>query len=285
MTPHDTRICTLGEGPLWHPERAALFWFDINNKKLLSQTADGLVEWQFDEHVSAAGWVDHDTLIMASESGLYRFDLTSGERTLICALDADNPVTRSNDGRADPWGGFWIGTMGKQAEENAGALYRYYRGELRTIVPTLTISNAICFAPDRSCAYYTDTPTQQIMRFALEPDTGWPTGNSTLHLDLSKKNMRPDGAVTDAQGNLWIALFGGARVVCFAPDGTQLREVPLPAANTTCPAFGGPEMRDLYVTSATIKLTEADIAERPQSGMTFHVPDVAQGVAEPQVLL
>ena len=285
MTPHDTRICTLGEGPLWHPERAALFWFDINNKKLLSQTADGLVEWQFDEHVSAAGWVDHDTLIMASESGLYRFDLTSGERTLICALDADNPVTRSNDGRADPWGGFWIGTMGKQAEENAGALYRYYRGELRTIVPTLTISNAICFAPDRSCAYYTDTPTQQIMRFALDPDTGWPTGNSTLHLDLSKKNMRPDGAVTDAQGNLWIALFGGARVVCFAPDGTQLREVPLPAANTTCPAFGGPEMRDLYVTSATIKLTEADIAERPKSGMTFHVPDVAQGVAEPQVLL
>ena len=81
----------------------------------------------------------------------------------IAPLEADNPVTRSNDGRADPWGGFWIGTMGFNAEPQAGAIYRYYKGEVLPIVRNITISNAICFAPDRSCAYYTDTPTRQIM--------------------------------------------------------------------------------------------------------------------------
>lgn len=285
MTLFNATVCGLGEGPLWHPKRQTLFWFDIVGKKLFNQAADGPVEWQFDEYVSAAGWVDHDTLMLASEKALYRFDIATGDRELICALDADNPVTRSNDGRADPWGGFWIGTMGINAEPDAGAIYRYYRGELRTIVPTLSISNAICFAPDRSCAYYTDTPTLKIMRVALDPDTGWPAGDAQVCIDLSRANMRPDGAVTDADGNLWVALFGGGRVVCFTPDGTLLKEVPMPAPNTTCPAFGGPDMRDLFVTSATIKLTPEDIAERPQSGMTFHVPDVAQGVAEPQVIL
>ena len=285
MTPFNSTVCALGEGPLWHPERKSMFWFDIVGKKLFNQTADGAVEWQFDEYFSAAGWVDHDTLMLASETALYRFDIATGTRDKICALDAENPVTRSNDGRADPWGGFWIGTMGIQGEPNVGAIYRYYRGEVRTIVPTLSISNAICFAPDRSCAYYTDTPTLKIMRFDLDPETGWPTGDAKVCIDLSRANMRPDGAVTDREGNLWVALFGGGRVVCFSPDGTLLREVPLAVKNTTCPAFGGPDMRDLYVTSATIKLTPEDIQERPQSGMTFHIPDVANGVPEPQVIL
>ncbi len=285
MTPYDTRICSLGEGPLWHPERGAFFWFDIIGKKLMSQTVEGPVTWAFDEHVSAAGWVDHDTLMMASETALWRFDIPSGEREMICPLDADNPVTRSNDGRADPWGGFWIGTMGNLAEENAGAIYRYYHGELRTIVPRLSISNAICFAPDRSCAYYTDTPTLKIMRLALDANTGWPTGAPEVCIDLSQTDMRPDGAVTDRAGNLWIALFGRGRVVCFSPTGELLNEIPMGAQNTTCPAFGGPELRDLYCTSATVKLTPEDIAARPQSGMTFCVPDVAQGLPEPQVIL
>ncbi|MEL6588225.1 MAG: SMP-30/gluconolactonase/LRE family protein, partial [Pseudomonadota bacterium] len=124
---YDTRRCNLGEGPLWHPTRQELFWFDIIGKTLHSKAQS----WTFDEHVSAAGWVDDTTLLVASETALFRFDLTTGDRTDICALEADNPVTRSNDGRADPQGGFWIGTMGKEAEPKAGAIYRFYKGELR----------------------------------------------------------------------------------------------------------------------------------------------------------
>ncbi len=159
---YDDRPCALGEGPLWHPERRQLFWFDILGKSLMTQENGEPRSWQFDELVSAAGWVDRDTLLVASESGLWRFSLKTEQKDLIAPLEADNPITRSNDGRADSWGGFWIGTMGKSAEPGAGAIYRYWQGELRQLVPNVSISNAICFAPDRSCAYYTDTATKQV---------------------------------------------------------------------------------------------------------------------------
>ena len=224
-TVFDDRACELGEGPLWHPERQQLFWFDIIGKRLLTRADDRQDSWTFDEHVSAAGWVDRDTLLVASETGLWRFGVADGDRELIVALEADNPVTRSNDGRADPWGGFWIGTMGKNAEKSAGAIYRYYRGELRQLVPDITISNAICFAPDRSCAYYTDTPTRRIMRWVLDAETGWPVGEAQAFLDLNDAGLNPDGAVVDAGGNLWIAQWGASRVVAYAPDGQFVRDV------------------------------------------------------------
>ncbi len=116
----DDRACKLGEGPLWHPERKQLFWFDILGQKLLTRTDSGPIEWHFDEIVSAAGWVDDSTLLIASETALFTFDLNSAESEFIAPLEADTPATRSNDGRADPWGGFWIGTMSKTAETGAG---------------------------------------------------------------------------------------------------------------------------------------------------------------------
>ena len=141
-------VCTLGEGPLWHPERKQLFWFDIVGKKLLSRTAAGEQVWSFDDHVSAAGWIDRTRLLIASERALFTFDVDTGAQDHVVALEADNAVTRSNDGRADPQGGFWIGTMGKEKERKAGAIYRYYRGEVRKLVDQVTVSNAICFSPD-----------------------------------------------------------------------------------------------------------------------------------------
>ena len=107
----DIRRCELGEGPLWHPERKQLYWFDIPGKRLLTQNDDGPQEWHFPGCVSAAGWIDRDTLMIASETALFRFNLETGSKRDIVALESDNPVTRSNDGRADPFGGFWIGTM------------------------------------------------------------------------------------------------------------------------------------------------------------------------------
>ena len=108
----DATKCTLGEGPLWHPLRKQLFWFDILGMRLHTRGQ----HWDLDTYVSAAGWVDHDTLVIASAKGLHRFDITTGEQSLLCGLEADNAGTRSNDGRADPQGGFWIGTMGLNAE-------------------------------------------------------------------------------------------------------------------------------------------------------------------------
>jgi len=173
----DDTQCILGEGPLWHPERGELLWFDILGKRLHIKGR----HWQFSRYVSAAGWVDDNRLLMADSIGLHLFDLADGTADQVAELEADNPITRSNDGRADPWGGFWIGTMGINAEEGAGAIYRYYRGEVRKLFDGITISNAICFSPDGSHAYFCDTKTRKIMRQPLADKDGWPKGDPDIY--------------------------------------------------------------------------------------------------------
>jgi sugar lactone lactonase YvrE len=281
----DDRVCKLGEGPLWHPVREQLFWFDILGKRLLSQVDGKLLEWQFEEHVSAAGWVDRERLLIASETELFTFNVDTRDRAFVHALEADNFVTRSNDGRADPWGGFWIGTMGKYTEPLEGAIYRYHLGEMRRIASKITVSNSICFAPDRSVAYYSDTVTERIMRVPLDAETGWPFEEPAVHLDLRDGNLHPDGAVTDADGNIWVALWGSAEVACYDPDGELVQRISIPALHTSCPAFGGAELSDLYVTSATAGLSDATRDTHAHNGRTFVVRGAGRGSVEPRVIL
>lgn len=281
---HDARVCALGEGPFWHPQRGQLFWFDILGKRLLSRSAEGPLEWHFSEHVSAAGWISRDLLLIASETALFEFNLTDGTRRNLVALEADQPATRSNDGRADPQGGFWIGTMGKAAEPGLGAIYRFYRGELHRLFAPLTISNAICFTPDGRSAHFTDTVTRQVMRVALDAQ-GWPIGTPEVFLDLNSEGRNPDGAVIDRQGVLWLAEWGSARVAAYGPDGRFLRAVAFPAAHTSCPAFGGTDGRTLFCTSALEGMSDAARAAYPLAGQTFAEPGIAEGQTEHRVLL
>ena len=272
----DDTVCALGEGPIWHPERGQLFWFDILGKRLHTKGQ----HWDFDEHVSAAGWVDRDTFLIASETQLFTFNLATDEQTFVCGLESDNPLTRSNDGRADPQGGFWIGTMGFNAEEKAGAIYRYYRGALRKVVDKITITNAICFAPDGTTAYYCDTMIGKLIAMTLDAD-GWPTGETRLVMDLNAEPFGMDGAVVDADGNIWNAQWGAARVAQYAPDGTFLQAISFPGKQTSCPAFGGTELTTLYCTSATQGMTTPG----PDDGKTFATPTQTTGQAEHRVIL
>lgn len=284
MALFDDRQCALGEGPFWHPERQQFFWFDIIGKKLLSRVRDVALEWSFDEYVSAAGWVTPSVLLIASETKLFTFDVDTKVTKDVIALEADNPVTRSNDGRADPKGGFWIGTMGKAAEPGAGAIYRYYKGELHKLFPNITIPNSICFAPDGSKAYYCDTITSQIMVTALD-DEGWPIGSSDVFVDLRQDGLNPDGSVTDAAGNLWNAQWGASRVAAYSPDGQLVQTVNFPARHTSCPAIGGPKMNTLYCTTAQEHLTPETIAKEPANGQTFWAAVEVKGWREPRVNL
>lgn len=277
----DNRVCHLGEGPLWHPVREQLFWFDITGKRLLTRKGDAAQEWHFAEMVSAAGWTGPDGLFVASETGLFQFDLDTGSRIPVCGLEAQNPVTRSNDGRADPQGGFWIGTMGKNAEPGAGAIYRWYRGELRRLYAPISIPNAISFTPDGRTAHFADTVTGQVMRVALDAQ-GWPRGTPQVYLDLTAEGLNPDGSVVDAEGRLWLAEWGSARVCAYGPDGTRVMTVAFPAPHTSCPAFGD---TTLYCTSALQHMTDAARAASPQSGCTFAAANVAQGQREHKVIL
>lgn len=281
----DDRVCALGEGPLWHPERQQLFWFDILGKRLLTRDGADVMEWHFDEHVSAAGWVDRDALLMASGTGLWKFTISTGARVLVCPLEANNPVTRSNDGRADPWGGFWIGTMGKNAEPDAGAIYRYFNGELRKMFADITISNAISFSPDKSCAYFCDTVTGCVMKQALEAASGWPEGNAEKFLDLSPEGLNPDGAVVDVDGTLWVAQWGASRVAAYDKTGRFQRAISFPAEQISCPAFGGEDCSTLFCTSAAVGLSTHTKHEEPRNGMTFATKISFSGQAEHKVIL
>jgi sugar lactone lactonase YvrE len=282
---HDATPCVLGEGPLWHPERGQLFWFDILGRRLLAQDEGRTRTWDFDRIASAAGWVDRDRLIVASETGLFLFDLGTGASGTLCEVEADRPDTRSNDGRADPWGGFWFGTMGKAAEPGAGAIYRWHLGTLRRLHGGITIPNSICFSPDRRFAYFTDTPTRIIRRQPLDAATGWPEGAAEDWLDLRPEGLNPDGSVTDAEGNIWNAQWGAGRVACYSPDGRFLRAVGFPARHTSCPAFGGAGLSTLFCTSAREHLPPDILAAEPANGQTFAAGDVAVGTPEPRVIL
>jgi sugar lactone lactonase YvrE len=270
--------CVLGEGIFWHPLRQSVFWFDILSHRLYERSGETQSLWQFDRAVSAAGWVDETRLLIASERDLFVFDLEAMTETHVVDLERDNAVTRSNDGRADPHGGFWIGTMGYNLEPEAGAIYRWYKGELRPLFDRLTIPNAICFAPDGSCAYFTDTPTKIIRRVALDAE-GWPVGEPVAWLDLTQEGLNPDGAVVDTAGNLWNAQWGASRVACYDSSGQFVEAVAFPAGQISCPAFGGAAMDQLFATSA------AEGVSDPMAGQVFCAQSQSKGQVEHQVQL
>lgn len=275
--------CELGEGPLWNPLVQRLFWFDILNCTLLSADASGrLVDrFTFDDYVSAAAVVDKDHLAIAGVGGLTLLDLTTNDRKSLLGLEVDVATNRSNDARVHPSGSFWIGTMGRNAEEDVGALYHVRDGRVRELRRPLTIPNTICFSPDGRLAYFSDTVHSQIYRWQTNPEDGTPIGDPELWLTLSPDDGYPDGAIIDAEGFMWMARWGGGKVVRHAPDGRVVREVKVPTAQVSCPALGGPQGTTLFLTTAREHMTAAQLEADPLAGSLFAIEVDVPGQAEP----
>ena len=278
----DDRSTHLGEGVLWHPTRHQLFWFDILENKLLSRTDTTQLEWSFDENVSAAGWTGDDTLLIASETRLFEFNLTTKSETFVAHLEPHDPGSRSNDGRADPQGGFWIGMMAKRGQTRPGAIYRYYKGELRMIFANITVANAICFTPDGTHAHFSGTRDGKVYKTTLDED-GWPVGEPTLL--FHEHGYLIDGMVCAADGTLWNTQYKAGRVAVYAPDGTLTETHAIPGKHTTCPGFGGPDLKTLFVTTARQDLSAEDCAANPAHGQTFALVTDTVGQAEHCVIL
>ncbi|GHA10738.1 gluconolaconase [Devosia pacifica] len=279
--------CGLGEGPFWHPDRQELFWFDIDAQRLFAADENGEIRnsWAFPESAAAAAIIDADTLAIATETGLKRLDLKSGEISLIVEIEADDPKNRANDSRVHPSGAFWIGTMRKEEDAAAGNVYHYRAGAVNRIISNVKIPNATCFTPDGTRAYFADTPTGRIMTTETDPDTGMPTGEWKEFADCRDHRGSPDGAVVDSEGYVWSARWGGHCVVRHAPDGSVDRIVEVPASQVTCPAFGGKDLKTLYVTTARKTLSDEQMAAEPHAGGIFAINVDVAGQTEPRLAL
>jgi sugar lactone lactonase YvrE len=280
-------VCELGEGPSYDPATDALFWFDIVNGLLLEQgVASGALKvHDLGQMASAIAIIDDKRQLIATETGLHVRDVSTGKLTLHTAIEADNALTRSNDSRVHPCGAFWVGTMAKNEGKGAGSIYWFFKGELRTLYTGITVSNSICFSEDGSIAYYTDTATGLLMRVACDPATGLPVGESKVFVDHRSSKGYVDGSVVDRDGVLWNAVWGGKAVKAYSPDGTLLREIAMPAGQSSCPAFVGAKADRLAVTSAWKGKDDKQRKLDPQAGMTFLLDIPVNGRFEPRVLI
>lgn len=280
-------VCELGEGPSYDPATGALFWFDIVNGLLLEQgvTSGALKVHKLGQMASAIAIIDDKRQLIATETGLQVRDVTTGKLTLHTPIEAGNALTRSNDSRVHPCGAFWVGTMGKGEEKGAGAIYWFFKGELRTLYTGITVSNSICFSEDGTIAYYTDTSIGLLMRVACDPATGLPVGESKVFVDHRSSKGYVDGSVVDRDGVLWNAVWGGKAVKAYSPDGTLLREIAMPAGQSSCPAFVGAKADRLAVTSAWKGKDDKQRKLDPQAGMTFLLDIPVNGRFEPRVLI
>jgi sugar lactone lactonase YvrE len=283
----DHTQCELGEGPTYDPVQDKAWWFDIVGRRLYEHDFDA---GRTDVHelpvmASMLGVVDAATQLVATEDGLYLRDAATNRLTLHHPLESDNPATRSNDGRVHPSGAIWIGTMGKDAEPGAGAIYWFFKGELRRLYPEISIPNSICFSPDAATAYFTDSRTGRLMTVRVDPGDGYPIGEASVLYDYGIQKSGLDGAVTDADGTIWIACWGAARLIAVSPKGERLHSVPLPASQVTCPAFIGRNLARLLVTSAWQNLKDEERAADEHAGKTFVVDMPVRGKAEPRVIL
>jgi sugar lactone lactonase YvrE len=278
--------CHLGEGPTYDTTTDTAWWFDILEGRLFeAHLATGQVRiHQLGKMASALARIDANSQLIAAEDGLYIRSVADGAMTLYRPLEAENALTRSNDARVHPSGTFWIGTMGRRAERGAGAIYALHRGDLSQLFAHITIPNAICFSPDGALGYFADTRKNELYRVALDAATGLPRGAPAM---LVKHHGIGgiDGAVVDADGLIWNARWGGGCIDVYSPTGEHLRSLHVPARQSSCPAFVGPDLSRLLVTSAWQGMDESARAADPEHGRTFLMETGARGRAEPDVKL
>lgn len=272
----------LGEGPVWDGDGQRLLWVDIVGQRVHVTSADGASTRSYETPapVGAVALQRGGGFLLALGAGFARMSEPDGAIVpLVEAPGGDLAVARMNDAQVDPAGRFFAGTMTWDGSD-AGRLYRLDDGgRVSPVLSGIACSNGLAWSADGGTVYYIDTPTKTIARFPFEM-AGGEFGERTVHADTSGLTGSPDGMTIDADGNLWVAFWGGWCVRCFAgDDGRLLEELPLPVAHVTSVAFGGEDLRRLHVTSARQGLTEDDLREQPDAGRVHVLVPGVTGVA------
>lgn len=268
----------LGEGPCWNQDEQLLYWVDIYNHRVHQfNPATGAHQF-FDvgEVVGCIAPAGTNRLIMAQRSRLAFLDTSNGKVTPIITIEDNQPDTRFNDGKCDAAGRFWFGSMSTKGP--LGRLYRYDpNGSLHVLETGLTISNGLGWSPDENTFYLTDSPLKTIYAFDFDPESG-SISNRRVFIDLTAESFYPDGLTVDREGCIWSAMWDGWCIIRFDPAGKEMMRVMMPVVRPTSCTFGNEDLMTLYITTASVGLSEAEIQNSFYSGDLFSLPTSTPGL-------
>jgi sugar lactone lactonase YvrE len=273
----------LGEGPIWDPGQDVLYWVDIT-KHLVHRYDPATGQDVTKDMGRPVGVVvprASGGLVLGLQGGFYALDWDTGEQTLLAPVEAEDPGARINDGAVDSRGRFWAGTLNAAPQQGLGGLYRLdLDHHVTKVLGSITISNGICWSADNRRMYFIDTPRHGIDMFSFDEETGAP-GEVIRLVDIPAEQGSPDGMVIDVEGFLWVALWDGAAIHRYSPTGELDRVIPMPTSWPTKCAFAGPNLTDLYITSAAGGLAPEKRAAEPHAGGLFRLRPGVAGVPSP----
>lgn len=273
----------LGEGPIWDPSRERLFFVDINGRRLhvFNPSTGAHRSVEVSRQVSAVACTTRGDLVAAAGSGFVRIDPENGVMIDITHVEDAARRTRMNDGAADARGRFWAGTMSLEGTAGQGTLYRLDPDlTVHAVVTPVTTSNGPAWSPDSRLMYYVDTRTRRIDVFDFDLEAGTLSSRRTF-VDFTGGKGRPDGVTVDRDGGVWVGLWEGGEMRRYTPDARLDVVIPLPAARVTKGAFGGPDLKDLYITTARAPGGHPDRDTEPHAGGLFHARPGVGGMPAP----
>lgn len=248
----NTVKCELGEGPCWDEQFQRLFWIDIIGKKLhcYEPPVGTTKSWDLPQMVGTVAPYTKEEVVVALEDGVYIFGLTDSSLTEVCPIERDILTNRTNDGKCDPRGRFWVGTMPIAERGSTGAFYRIANGEAAKVRDNVSCSNGLAFDEAKGVMYYIDTPLRRVDVYDYDVESG-EVSNPRVALEIPQGIGGPDGMTIDNEGMLWVALWGGYSVRRYNPaTGEELAKVETPAFATSACTFGGADLKTLYITTA-----------------------------------
>jgi D-xylonolactonase len=267
----------LGEGPVWVRRESALFWVDIKGLKIFRLDVRGkLTEWPTPMRVGSLAPRKSGGFIGGTEDGIAAIDSEAGRFDILFNPEEDRPGNRFNDGKLDRQGRFWAGTMDDGEREDSGTLYRIDDDlSWHAMDGGYRVTNGPAFSPDGKIMYHNDSARQ--LTYVFDLADGQP-GERRIFLQFKEGEGYPDGMTVDSEGCLWIALWDGWCVRRYSPGGEWLETLKMPVARPTSCAFGGLDLNQLYITSATVGLDQAAREMQPNAGGLFMVTPGVRGL-------
>ena len=274
----------LGEGPHWCD--GTLYWVDILDKKVYSWNESAGVTTIYSGEKMPSAVVCHgaDDFLITFEDGFY--SLIDGELSKLAGPEEPMDGLRFNDGKCDDAGRFWAGTMDMSEQNAKGALYVLQENkELKRVLDGVTVSNGLCWDAGMETFYYVDSATKRVMEYKLDAET-LEISEPRMVYTVEEEDVYPDGMSIDLEGNLWLALWNGFGLLCIEPEsGKVIKRIEVPCKKVTSCCFGGPVFTDLYITTASKDMSEADWQKYPDSGKVFKCEPGVVGKPENQSLL